>query len=160
MFRRTWLSLVVLTASCLLIEASAQQVLAFRKGSERVAYYENGDIISFRFAGGKNKVTGHIEGFTDSTIVFSQYEVNVRDISHIYVDGKTRQWFAHRYKYEKLLLIAGFGYLMLDVINTGELTEDTKWVSVGLIGAGLTASFLITDRFKIKGRKSLTIVDD
>ena len=135
-------------------------MLAFRKGKDRVAYYEKGDVISFRFAGGKSKVTGHIEGFTDSTIVFSQYEVKVTDISHVYVDGKTRNWFAHRYKYEKLLLVAGFGYLMLDVINTGELTEDTKWVSVGLITAGLTARFLITDRFKIKGRKTLTIVGD
>ena len=135
-------------------------MLAFRKSSHRVAHYETGDVISYRLVGGKSKITGQIEGFTDSTIVFRSYEVNPRDISHIYVDAKTKQWFAFRYKYEKVLLMAGFGYLMLDVINTGELTQDTKWVSLSLIAAGLTARFLITDRFKINGRKRLTIVDN
>ena len=156
--RRSWLFVYILTGMLVLSEASAQPMLAFRKGNHRAAYYETGDVISYRLVGGKSKITGQIEGFTDSTIVFRSYEVNPGDISHLYVDAKTKNWFDFRYKYEKVLLTAGFGYLMLDVINTGELTQDTKWVSVSLIAAGLTARFLITDRFKIKGRKRLTII--
>lgn len=143
----------------ILTEGYAQHLLAFRKNS-RLACYEKGDVLSYRLVGGRSKITAQIEGFTDSTLVFRSYEVDVRDITHIYVDDKTRHWFASRYKYEKALLIAGFGYMMLDVINSGELTQDTKWVSLALIGAGLTTRFLITDRFKIKGRRgSLTIMD-
>lgn len=157
MFRRFCL-FAVLVNLVVFTEGVGQHLLAFRKNS-RMAYYEKGDVLSFRLAGGKNKTTGQIEGFTDSTLVFSSYEVNVEDITHIFVDDKTRQWFAYRYKYEKALLIAGFGFMMLDVINSGELTQDTKWVSLALIGAGLTTRFLITDRFKIKRRRTeLTIV--
>jgi hypothetical protein len=154
----SWLFVFALTAMLFLSEASAQPMLAFQKGNHRVAHYERGDVISYKLVGGQSKITGQIEGFTDSTIVFRSYEVNPRDITHIYVDDKTKQWFAFRHKYEKVLLIAGFGFLMLDVINTGELTQDTKWVSLSLIAAGLTARFLITDRFKIKGRKRLAII--
>jgi len=156
MLRRFCLTVAVINF-IVLAEGQAQHILAFRKNS-RMAYYEKGDVVSFRLIGGKNKITGQIEGFTDSTIVFRSYELHPRNISHIYVDDKTRQWFAFRYKYEKVLLIAGFGYMMLDVINTGELTQDTKWVSLALVGAGLTTRFLITDRFKIKRRSTLTIV--
>jgi hypothetical protein len=156
--RRSWLVICILTGMLILSETSAQSTLEFRKG-HRVAYYDRGDVISYRLAGGKSKITGQIEGFTDSSIVFRSYEVSLRDVSYIYVDDKTKQWFAFRHKYEKVLLMAGFGYLMLDVINTGELTQDTKWVSLSLIAAGLTTRFLITDRFKIKGRKRLAIVE-
>jgi hypothetical protein len=138
--------------------ADAQKQLSFKKGS-RVAYYETGDVISYRLVGGRSKITGQIESFSDSTVVFRNYEVDLRDISHIYVDNKTKKWFAHQQKYEKLLLVAGFGYLMLDVINSGELTPDTKWISFSLIGAGLATRLLITDKFRIKGRKRLAIVE-
>lgn len=154
------LILLLAVANLLVIAAAdAQQTLAFRKNKNHVAYYKKGDVISYRLAGGRERITSQIEGFTDSTVVFHYGEVNPKDIRFLYVDDQTRQWFAFRYKYEKLLLIAGFGYLMLDVINTGELTDDTKWMSLSMIGAGLTARFLITDRFKLKGRKRLIILD-
>jgi hypothetical protein len=84
--------------------------------------------------------------------------VPLGEISYIYVDQKTRPWFSMRYKYEKLFLIAGFGYMMLDVINTGELTQETKWISVSLISAGVVAHFLVNDKFRLGGRKKLSLV--
>jgi hypothetical protein len=149
------LSLVIMLAC----NVHAQQRLMFRKSNSKVAIYERGEVISFRVRGDRASHTYQIEGFTDTTIVFRYHEVALRDISHLYVDQKTRQWFEMRYKYEKFLLIAGFGYFMMDVINTGELSEETKWVSLSLIGAGVVAKFMVTDKFRIGGRKRLTLVE-
>jgi hypothetical protein len=149
----------LLAALCLALSANGQRMLAFKKGKNKIAYYEAGELISFRLRGDKERYTAQIERFTDTTIVFNYAQVALHDISHIYVDKKTREWFAMRYKYEKLLLIAGFGYLMLDVFNTGELTQETKWVSLSLISAGVVAKCLITDRFRIKGNKRLYLTD-
>jgi hypothetical protein len=139
--------------------ADAQQMLVFRKSKSKIAYYEKGEVISFRLHGDRTRHTFQIENFSDSAIVFGSREVALKEISHIYVDQKTREWFFLRYKYEKLFLIAGFGYMMLDVINTGELTEETKWVSVSLISAGVLAHLLVNDKFRIAGRKRLYLID-
>jgi hypothetical protein len=156
---RQILAFAFVASLCLSLNAGAQQMLVFNKGKNKMAHYQAGELISFRIRGDKERYTAQIEGFTDTTIVFRHAEVALREISHIYVDQKTREWFAMRYKYEKLLLIAGFGYLMLDVIHTGELTQETKWVSLSLISAGVLAKFLISDRFRIRGNKRLSIVD-
>ena len=137
----------------------AQPMLAFRKSPSKIAYYEKGEVISFRVNGDRTRHTHQIETFTDSTIVFRYHEVALRDITHVFVDQKTRQWFEMRYKYEKVLLIAGFGYLMMDVINTGELSNETKWVSLSLIGAGIVAKFMVKDKIRIGGRKQLYLVN-
>jgi hypothetical protein len=139
--------------------AVGQPMLAFKKSKSKIAYYESGEVISFRLKGDRTRHTFQIEGFTDSTIVFRYHQIALREISHVYVDQKTRQWFAMRYKYEKLLLIAGFGYFMMDVINTGELSDETKWVSLSLIGAGIVAKFMVSDKFRIGGKKRLYLLD-
>jgi hypothetical protein len=153
------ISLAFLLCFLLASNVEAQQKLMFKKGHSRVAYYEKGEVLSFRLKGDRTSHTFQIEGFTDSTIVFRYHEVPLAEISHVYVDQKTRPWFAMRYKYEKLLLIAGFGYFMMDVINNGELTDETKWVSLSLIGAGIVAKFMVTDKFRIAGKKRLYIIN-
>lgn len=141
------------------VSVDAQQMLVFKKSRNRLAYYEKGDVISYRLKGDRTKLTGHIEGFDGGKILFRYHTVDPSEISHIYVDEKTRIWFAFRYKYERLLLIAGAGYLLLDTFNTGELTKETKVISASLVGAGLLARFLIIDRFRIRGQKKLRIID-
>lgn len=92
----------------------------------------------------------------DSIIVFKGFKLNVCEISSLYIDEKTRWWL--RYKVQQLSLIAGGGYLLLNLINNGEISEDNLVISGTLIGVGLIAKFLIGNRIKIKGRTKLRIV--
>ena len=127
-----------------------------KRNKNKNAYYKQGDVISFRTHASNQKVTGEIFGFKDNVIVFRGFEVGVADIASLYIDEKTRWWL--RYKVEQLSLIAGCGYLLLDVINSGELNENTLAISGTLIGVGLIAKILIGNRIKIKGRTNLRIL--
>ena len=104
----------------------------------------------------KKMITGEIVEFRDSTIVFRGFEVNVGEISSLYIDEKTKWWL--RYKVQQLSLLAGGGYLLLDVINNGELSQNTLIISGTLIGVGIVAKFLVGNRIKIRGRTKLRII--
>lgn len=130
----------------------------FRKNRHRVAYYEAGDVISFRVRGEKSKVTAQIHSFEDTLIVFRHYKVSPSEITDLYVDDKTRIWYVLRYKYEKIFLIAGAGYLLLDAINTGDLTKETITISGSLLALGGIARVVISKRMKIRGKRKLEIV--
>ena len=118
-----------------------------------------GDVISFRIKGDKKKITEPIRGVEDSLLVFKYFNLNPKEITHMYVDEKTKVWFFLKYKYEKLFLFAGTGYLILDVLNTGELSEETLIISGSLITAGLLAKGLISKRIKIRGKRGLYILN-
>ncbi len=124
-----------------------------KRNKNKNVYYKKGEEISFRVNDTKAKVTGEIVAIQDSVIVFKGFEVRVSEISSLYIDEKTRWWL--RYKIEQLSLITGGGYLLLDIINTGELNNKTLIVSGTLIGAGLIARVLIGNRIKIRGRTRL-----
>ena len=129
------------------------------KNKHRQAYYKAGDAISFRVKGDKSKITDQIKAFEDSVIVFQGYQVPVREITDLYVDDKTKIWFILRYKYKKLLPVAGAGYLLLDVVNTKTLDKNTLLLSGALVGAGLLAKYFISDRFKIRKKRKLVIIE-
>ncbi len=151
-FKRFAIALLILT----LYFPSPGQKLLFHKNRYKEVFYQVGDHISFRKLGSTQKISGEIIGFEDSLIVFKEFKVNPKVISHMYVDDKTKQWFILRYKYRGLVFI-GIGYLAIDVINTGELSKSTAIVSASLVGAGLLAKWIIADRIKIKGRRKLVI---
>jgi hypothetical protein len=46
----------------------------------------------------------------------------------------------------------------LDVINTGELKKETLIVSGTVIGVGLLAKLLISNKIKIRGKTKLRIL--
>jgi hypothetical protein len=127
-----------------------------KKNRNKNAYYGPGDEISFRIKDRKRKISGEILEFRDSVIVFRGFEIPVAAISSLYIDEKTKWWL--RYKIEQVGLLAGGGYLILDLINTGELTRETVVVSSSLIAVGLMAKLLIGNRIKIKGRTKLRIL--
>jgi hypothetical protein len=133
------------------------QKLLFHKNKHREVLYYVGDIVSFQIQ--NDKFTGQITGFQDSLILFRNNSVHPKEITHIYVDAKTRTWFVLRYKYQIILPIAGVGYLLADLINTGEVSKETLIFSSSLVGAGLLARWLISDKMKIKGRRKLVILD-
>jgi len=127
-----------------------------KRNKNKNVYYKKGEGVSFRVNDTKAKVTGEIVAIQDSVIVFKGFEVRVSEISSLYIDEKTRWWL--RYKIEQLSLITGGGYLLLDIINTGELNNKTLIVSGTLIGAGLIARVLIGNRIKVRGRTKLRIL--
>lgn len=127
-----------------------------KKNRNKNVYYKPGDEISFRTIASNKKITGQIMELKDSIIVFKGFKLNVDEISSLYIDEKTRWWL--RYKVQQLSLIAGGGYLLLNLINNGEISEDDLIISGTLIGVGLIAKFLIGNRIKIKGRTKLRIV--
>ncbi len=130
----------------------------FKKNNHRFAYYETGDIITFNIKGHPDKISDQIRGFEDSLIVFRFFKVNPKEITHIYVDGKTKSWFVIRYKYEKLLLFAGVGYFLLDWVNTGEVTKETVIIGGSMIAGSLLAKILISKRMKITRKRKLAIL--
>lgn len=63
-----------------------------------------------------------------------------------------------KYKYDKLLLIAGIGYPLIDLVNSGELDPTTLIIGGSLISAGLLARWFIKKTIKIRGNRQLIIV--
>lgn len=127
-----------------------------KKNKNKNVYYEIGETISFQVNGGKTRITATITGFRDSVIVFNGLEVPVASIRCLYIDEKTRWWL--RYKIAQLSLITGGGYLSLDAINTGKINQQTLAVSGTIIGVGLIAKLLISNKIKIKRRTKLRIL--
>jgi hypothetical protein len=127
-----------------------------KKNKNKNAYYEAGNAITFKVEGKKSKITGAILDLKDSVIIFKGYEVDVRKITGLYVDEKTRWWL--RFKIAQLALLGGAGYLLLDVANTGELNKSMLILGGVVIGAGLIAKLLISNQIKIRGRTKLRIV--
>ncbi len=125
-----------------------------KKNKNKNAYYKAGDEITFQLKGLKSKIRDEIIEIKDSVLVFKGYTIPVKEIKCLYVDEKTKWWL--RYKIAQLTLIAGTGYLLLDVINTGQLSRETLNVTAMIISVGVIARLLISN--KIKGRTKLRVL--
>jgi outer membrane lipoprotein-sorting protein len=136
--------------------AQENRLMLQKQNKNKNTYYKRGDLIAFQRHGNNAKITSEILYLKDSVIVFKGFEVAVNDISCLYIDEKTKWWL--RYKLSQLALIGGTGYLLLDVLNTGELNNDVLIVSGTIIGIGLLAKILIGNKIKIKGKTQLKIL--
>lgn len=148
-----WILLLFITVSCF---GQTNYLMLQKKNKNKNAYYKIGDVISFKVNGRKSKIKGEILELKDSVIVFRGYEINVNEITHLYIDEKTKWWL--RYKVEQISLIVGGGYLLLELINTGELNRDVMITSGTLIGVGLLAKLIIGNKIPINGRTKLRIL--
>ena len=146
------LSLLILAVECI------SQKLLFHKNRYKEVFYQSGETITFRLKGNRSKISTQIKGFEGNFIVFPNLKINPDEISHLYVDPKTRTWFILRYKYKTVLPIIGFGYALLDFINTGSLSKETAVISSAFITAGLLAKTVISEKIKIKGKRKLVII--
>ena len=136
----------------------AQTFLLFHKNRYREAHYVPGDVITFRIKGARKKIKSEIIAFEDSLIVFNGFKVRPKDITDLYVDPKTQIWYAVRFKYARMFLIAGAGYMLIDLANYGDLHQSTVVVGTTLITAGVIAQVLVSRRIRIKGRRRLEII--
>ncbi|RZJ93304.1 MAG: hypothetical protein EOO60_04905 [Hymenobacter sp.] len=140
------------------IHAKGQSLLYFKKNGHREAVYAVGDKLTFELKATKTKVSDQIIGFQDSLILFQHYSLNPKEIAALYVDDKTKIWFIFRYKYEKAFFLAGGLFLPIDVINTGQVEPKALAVSGLLLGAGLLARWLVSEKLRITGKRKLLII--
>jgi hypothetical protein len=140
------------------VHATGQSFLYFKKNCHREAVYAVGDKLTFELKETKAKVTDRIIGFKDSLLVFQTYKLRPKEIGALYVDEKTKIWFIFRYKYEKAFLLAGSLFLPISVINTGKVEPRALAVSGALLGAGLLARWLVSQKLRIKGKRKLLII--
>ncbi len=149
--------LVTLGMLCFNASVFGQTSLLFIKNNSRYATYRIGEDLSFDIAGNKQRITQKIEGFEDSLIVFNTFKLPVNDISALYVDEKTKRWYPLRFKYEKILPIAGAEYLVADAIVSRKLRPNTLLISGLLFGGGMLARKLIGRRITVRGGRRLVI---
>lgn len=135
------------------------QELVFQKKNYRKVSYKIGETISIKSKDLKRKLTGKIIDLQDSIIVFNNYEVNVKNISHIYIDDKTKDWFIFRQKYDKILILTGGGGFALDLINSKKVHQETIIVSSILVGSGILFKVLLPQKMKITHKRKLKIVN-
>lgn len=138
----------------------AQACLMFQKNSLRTAFYKKGDQISFRLHNDKTKHTFQILGFEDSVFVVRNYKIDPKEISHLYIDNKTKIWYVFKYKYEKIFFFAGVGYLAASVINEKTVTKETAIISGSFGGGAILARLLVDNKIRIKGKRRLAITDN
>lgn len=153
--------LLVLSPACRgqhFLFPKGESLLYFRKNGHREAVYGVGDALSFTVKGSPDKFSERIRGFEDSLLVFDTYKLNVKQISALYVDDKTKIWFILRYKYEKLFLLAGGLFFPLNTFNTREFQPKALAVSGALLGAGLLAHLLVSQKLRIKGKRRLLVL--
>jgi hypothetical protein len=134
------------------------QKLLFHKSRKREAIYRTGDKISFRLKNEKRRLTGQIVGFEDSLIVFYNMRINPNNISHFYVDGKTKAWYFFKYRYAKLFFFSGAGYLAIDALNNGVPENGTVIMCASLMGAGLLAQAIVGQKVKVGRRGRVVII--
>lgn len=142
------------------------QHLLFHKNQNKEVLYSVGDMISFSTREDDSKMRSRILGFEgDSLIVFQNYTINPASITTIYIDEKIKGLFALRFNIDKLLIRAGFGYTLLELINQGlinrtGISTDAVITGVSLVAAGLIVKAVIGKKIKIKGRTKLLIINE
>lgn len=127
-----------------------------KKNKNKNVYYKVGDDLIFYRNGESSRIKGNILAIDDSILVFRGYKVHIKEITALHIDEKTRWWL--RFKAAQLPLICGSGYLVLDVANSGEVSEKTLVISGTMIGLGIVFKLLIPNKIKIKGMTKLKIL--
>jgi hypothetical protein len=131
-------------------------LMLLKKNSNKNAYYSKGDVLSFQLGGEKLKRIGEIIDFSDSTIFFRGYEINLSEIKCLYIDDKTKWWL--RFKIAQLSLLSGSTYFLVDLLNSGQINQATVMVSATLISVGLVSRLIIGNKIRIRGKTKLRII--
>lgn len=139
------------------ISSFGQQFLMYQKNKYQKIYFKPGDFISFKIKDDRFKITDQIKKLEDNQIVFDFYKVHLDEITHFYIDDDTQNWSSGALS--NLLPIAGTGYLLLDVINTGDFYPNTMIISGSMVGTGLLVKWLTKKKTRLKGSRKLMIIN-
>ena len=110
------------------------QFLHYNKLGHRMqANYKINDEITFDLKETGDIYSGIITGFTDSTIVFKNYEFRPDEISHVYVDSKIVSNYMFKYKWPRIFIVSGLGYTGLELLNYGTVNGGTIFEGLALV---------------------------
>ena len=114
MISRIFLFWIITVFSYLVVRAQGSYLHLDRPGFKNDLAYYNGDEITFRMKWEKSDRHDKILGFTDSTILFNSYEVDIHDLS--YVKTENTSGFLSPSNGPKLI-IAGLALPLVDMLN-------------------------------------------
>lgn len=143
---------------CAIYIVPAQPKLILSKLGKRskIIFYE-GDQIWIKVNGESNYVGGFIIGLRDSTIRFRYFEIPVKEITEVNIDGKSLGGF-NVGQYGPLIAVAGPLYMGIDYLNQGEITTRTVIQTAAISGIGYGLWKIRRKKFKIRKRNRIHII--
>jgi len=131
-------------------------VLSKLGNKNKITFFE-GDEIYLKVGDGDNYIGGLIIGLRDSVIHFRYFDIPVKEISEVNIDGISFGGF-NVGQYGPLLMIAGPAYVGLDLLNQGNITNRTIVQAAAISGIGYILWKMRRKKFKIKKRNKIYIV--
>jgi hypothetical protein len=136
---------------------AAKYLLLKRLGRKGSIEFTDGEFIRYQLKGADSFQRSLILGFSDSTIIFRNYEVAIKDIAKI--DIRKKSFGGFRWNQLGLLSILSGGlFLVIDSINN-EFTSQTAIISSSLVGGGLILALLKQRYFKISRKHKIEIIN-
>lgn len=149
----------IVSLSTIILHSSGAQYLHYNKLGHRMqANYKVGDPIKFTLKETGEPFKGQIINFTDSTIVFKYYEFKPEEIESIYIDEKIMSSYMLKYKWHRVLIMAGIGYPLLETMNYGYFNQKAFLTGAFMVQAGLLIRLMLRKKLPINERYTLTIV--
>lgn len=124
--------------------------------TRNIVFYE-GEEIWVKVNGEDNYVGGLIIGLRDSTIKFRFYEIPVKEITEVNIDGMSFGGF-NVGQYGPMLIASGPLYLGIDWLNQGEVTSETLIQTASIMGVGYILWKLRRKKFKVRKRNRIQTV--
>lgn len=133
------------------------RLILSKLGKPRNIVFYEGDEIWVKVNGESNYVGGLIIGLRDSTIKFRFYEIPIREITEVDIDGLSFGGF-NVGQYGPLMVASGPLYFGIDYLNQGNVTSETLLQSAALMGTGFILWNLRRKKFKVRKRNRIQIV--
>lgn len=135
------------------------QFLYFNKKGHRLqAKYKTGDEIGFMLKENDAPYKGQILGFTDSTIVFKNYQFGLDEIKSIKVDEKIASNYMLKYKWHRILIMIGVGYPLIEAVNNQRINRQASFNGLLMIQAGLLIKLMLREYLPLNDKYQLTII--
>jgi len=128
---------------------------------KRIKFYEN-DYITLKVKSYKKKFRGTITSLTDTSLVVDSMTIMYKDITKVVVDNNNSLTKVAR----AFLMIAGGGYIGLDIINNlinsnvPTINPRTVIIGAALIVSGQLVKWLSIKHYKIDNKHRIKYIDD
>lgn len=135
------------------------QYLHFSKKGHRLQVkYKIGDEIGFKLKENDVPYQGQILGFTDSTIVFKNYQFSIKEIQSIRVDQKIQSNYILKYNVSRVLIMVGVGLPIIEAVNNQRINRQVTFNGMLMIQAGLLMKLMLREYLPLNEKYSLTII--
>lgn len=152
----SFLMISVMLISC--FSALSQPKLILTKlGKRKQITFNEGDEIWLKINNESNYVGGLIIGLRDSTIKFRYFEIPVKEITEVNIDGMSFGGF-NVGQYGPVIMGGGPIYLGIDYLNQGDVTTSTLIQAASITTIGYVLWKIRRKKFKVRKRNRLQIV--